>query len=73
MNTYRTVERCIRRYTATGLYIAVVSRFDHSAPGGTRTYCRAGLRDLDAARAARADLEKRHPPRRKLPPRSRRS
>jgi hypothetical protein len=73
MNTYRTVERCIRRYTATGLYIAVVSRFDHSATCGTRTYCRAGLRTIHDARAARADLEKLHPPRRKLPPRPRRS
>lgn len=59
---YRTIEPGIRQY-ATGLFIAVITRHDKTAPGLARSFCRSGLRSIGAARAARAELEALHPKR----------
>ena len=59
---YRTVEPGIRQYR-TGLFIAVITRHDKTAPGLARSYCRSGLRSIGEARAARAELERLHPKR----------
>lgn len=60
--SYRTIERGIRQY-ATGLFIAVITRHDRTAPGLARSYVRSGLHSIGEARAARAELEAAHPKR----------
>lgn len=59
---YRTIEPGIRQYV-TGLFIAIITRYDKNAPGLARSYCRSGLRSIGEARAARAELEALHPKR----------
>lgn len=63
-NDYRTVERCIRLYPKSGSYIATVTRHDPTSAAGFRTYLRSGLKTIEEARAARAELEAQYPPRR---------
>lgn len=63
-NTYHTVERCIRFYPVTGTYIATITRYDPTAAAGSRTHLRSGLKTIEEARAARAELEAQYPPRR---------
>lgn len=62
-NDYRTVERCIRFYPKSGLYIATITRHDADHPAGSRTHLRSGLPSLESARTARAELEAQYPPR----------
>lgn len=54
---YRTIEPGIRQY-ATGNFIAIITR---NAGGRVKSFVRAGLRSIGAARAALAELRAAHP------------